>query len=132
MPGRVSVVVLMSLLMSAPVVSRAEELAAAPTPLRRSVARQLAQSSSVSSAGALTEKAQPQWQHPQEQQQQAQQQAQSGKKSFIKRRPVISGMLIGMAAGSAVAAAAWHSEAAFIGFYSGAAGGALIGWALSR
>jgi hypothetical protein len=37
-------------------------------------------------------------------------------RSFVKRRPVISGMLIGMAAGTAIAAAAAGSEAAFVGF----------------
>lgn len=53
-------------------------------------------------------------------------------RSFLKRRPVISGMLIGMAAGTAIAAAAAGNEAAFVGFYGGALAGAGLGWALSR
>ena len=53
-------------------------------------------------------------------------------RSFVKRRPVISGMLIGMAAGTAIAVAAGGNEAAFVGFYGGALAGAGLGWALSR
>lgn len=48
-------------------------------------------------------------------------------RSFLKRRPVISGMLIGMAAGTAIAAAAAGNEAAFVGFYGGALAGAGLG-----
>src|SRR5690606_23303938 len=36
------------------------------------------------------------------------------RRSFVKRRPVISGMLIGMAAGTAVAGATAGREAAFV------------------
>ena len=57
---------------------------------------------------------------------------QARSRSFIKRRPVLSGMLIGMAAGTAIAAAAGGNEVAFIGFYGGSAVGAAAGWALSR
>ena len=57
---------------------------------------------------------------------------QARSRSFVKRRPVISGMLIGMAAGTAIAAAAGGHEAAFVGFYGGAVAGAGLGWALSR
>lgn len=41
---------------------------------------------------------------------------QARSRSFIKRRPVRSGMLIGMASGTAIAPAAAGNEAAFIGF----------------
>ena len=57
---------------------------------------------------------------------------QARSRSFVRRRPVISGMLIGMAAGTAIAAAAAGNEAAFVGFYGGALVGAGAGWALSR
>lgn len=57
---------------------------------------------------------------------------QAHSRSFVRRRPVISGMLIGMAAGTAIAAAAAGNEAAFVGFYGGAVAGAGLGWALSR
>jgi hypothetical protein len=57
---------------------------------------------------------------------------QARSRSFVRRRPVISGMLIGMAAGTAIAAAAAGNEAAFVGFYGGAFAGAGLGWALSR
>ena len=58
--------------------------------------------------------------------------SQARSRSFVRRRPVISGMLIGMAAGTAIAAAAAGNEAAFVGFYGGACAGAGLGWALSR
>lgn len=58
--------------------------------------------------------------------------APAGSRSFVRRRPVISGMLIGMAAGTAIAAAAAGNEAAFVGFYGGALAGAGLGWVLSR
>jgi len=57
---------------------------------------------------------------------------QARSRSFVKRRPVISAMLIGMAAGTAIAVAAAGNEAAFVGFYGGVAAGAGLGWALSR
>ncbi len=57
---------------------------------------------------------------------------QARQRSFMKRRPVIAGMLIGMAAGTATAAAAAGSEAAFVGFYGGGLVGAGLGWMLSR
>lgn len=53
-------------------------------------------------------------------------------RSFVKRRPVLSGMLIGMAAGAAIVGATAGSEAAFVGFYGGAIAGAATGWVLSR
>jgi hypothetical protein len=57
---------------------------------------------------------------------------QARSRSFVRRRPVISGMLIGMAAGTGIAAAAAGREAAFVGFYGGGFAGAGLGWALSR
>ena len=53
-------------------------------------------------------------------------------RSFIKRRPVLSGMLIGMVAGTVIAASAAGNEAAGVGLFGGAAIGAGAGWALSR
>ena len=54
------------------------------------------------------------------------------RRSFVKRRPVLSGLLMGAAAGTAIAASAWGNEGAFVGFYGGAAAGATTGWLLSR
>ena len=53
-------------------------------------------------------------------------------RSFFRRRPVLSGLLIGAVAGTAIAAGAWGNEGAFVGFYGGAAAGATTGWLLSR
>jgi hypothetical protein len=129
MHARVTVSVFVSLLVAVPGVLWAEEQPAAietlrpdaeaATSIRASISRHMTQSSAVSSRRNVPFN-------------QTQQQSAAPKKSFITRHPVISGMLIGMAAGSAVAAGAWHSEAAFVGFYTGAAGGALLGWAVSR
>jgi hypothetical protein len=52
--------------------------------------------------------------------------------SFLRRRPVLSGLLIGAVAGTAIAAGAWGNEGAFVGFYGGAGAGAATGWLLSR
>lgn len=52
--------------------------------------------------------------------------------AFIKRHPVLTGMLIGMAAGATIVGAAEGSEAAFVGFYGGGLLGAGTGWVLSR
>jgi hypothetical protein len=52
--------------------------------------------------------------------------------SFLRRRPVLSGLLIGAAAGTAIAAGAFGNEGAFVGFYGGAGAGAATGWLLSR
>jgi hypothetical protein len=52
--------------------------------------------------------------------------------SFVRRRPVLSGLLIGAVAGTAIAAGAWGNEGAFVGFYGGAGAGAATGWLLSR
>ena len=52
--------------------------------------------------------------------------------SFLRRRPVLSGLLIGAVAGTAIAAGAWGNEGAFVGFYGGAGTGAATGWLLSR
>lgn len=52
--------------------------------------------------------------------------------SFLRRRPILSGLLIGALAGTAIAAGAWGNEGAFVGFYGGAAAGATTGWLLSR
>ncbi|HTV00404.1 MAG TPA: hypothetical protein VMF13_07715 [Luteitalea sp.] len=54
------------------------------------------------------------------------------RRSFLKRHPVWSGLLIGAGAGTAIAAGAWGNEGAFVGFYGGAAAGATTGWLLSR
>ena len=60
------------------------------------------------------------------------QQLTANRPGLLRRHPVLSGLVIGMAAGTAVAAATWGSEGAFVGFYSGAAAGATLGWMLSR
>jgi hypothetical protein len=60
------------------------------------------------------------------------QQRTANRPGLLRRHPVLSGLVIGMAAGTAVAAATWGSEGAFVGFYSGAAAGATLGWMLSR
>lgn len=54
------------------------------------------------------------------------------RQSFAKRHPVWTGALIGCAVGTAVAAKAWGREAAFVGFYGGAAVGAFVGSVVSR
>jgi len=60
-------------------------------------------------------------------------QAQAPKRrSFVKRHPVWTGVLVGTGAGTALAAGVWGSEGAFVGFYTGAAAGALVGWLASR
>ncbi len=53
-------------------------------------------------------------------------------RSFIKRHPVWSGMLIGLVAGTVIAERAAGNEAAGVGLYGGAAIGAGAGWLLSR
>lgn len=54
------------------------------------------------------------------------------RRSFIKRHPVLTGMVIGMGVGSVIEGATAGSEAAFVGFYGGGLIGGAAGWALSR
>ncbi len=59
-------------------------------------------------------------------------QANSPKRSWIKRHPVLFGTIIGAVVGASVVGAAVHAEAGFVGFYGGAATGAMVGWAIGR
>jgi len=54
------------------------------------------------------------------------------RRSFAKRHPVWTGVLVGGGTGTAVAAGAWGNEGAFVGLYTGAAAGALVGWLASH
>lgn len=55
-----------------------------------------------------------------------------GRRSFAARHPVWTGVLVGGSAGTALAAGVWGNEGAFVGLYTGAAAGALVGWLVSR
>jgi len=54
------------------------------------------------------------------------------RRSFIKRHPVWTGLIGGGGIGTTMAATAWGAEGAFVGLYSGAAVGALVGWLMAR
>lgn len=51
----------------------------------------------------------------------------SPRRGWIARHPVLFGTLAGATVGTAVAAAAWGNEGAFVGLYGGAAMGAVVG-----
>lgn len=56
----------------------------------------------------------------------------SASRSWVRRHPVWTGTIIGVAGGTAAAHNAWGAEGAFVGFWGGAGAGALVGWLLSR
>lgn len=53
-------------------------------------------------------------------------------RSWVKRHPVLFGALVGAVAGAAVVHATAGAEAAFVGFYGGAAAGGVVGLVVSR
>lgn len=55
------------------------------------------------------------------------QQSSQTHRSWIGRHPVWFGTIVGAVSGTAVAAAVWGSEGSFVGFYGGAALGAITG-----
>ena len=59
-------------------------------------------------------------------------QANPPKRSWIKRHPVLFGTIIGAVVGAGIVGAAVDAEAGFVGFYGGAATGAMVGWAVGR
>ncbi len=59
-------------------------------------------------------------------------QATPPKRSWIKRHPVLFGTIIGAVVGAGIVGAAVDAEASFVGFYGGAATGAMVGWAVGR
>ena len=59
-------------------------------------------------------------------------QANQPKRSWIKRHPVFFGTIIGAVVGTGIVAAVVDAEAGFVGFYGGAATGAMVGWAVGR
>ncbi len=59
-------------------------------------------------------------------------QATPPKRSWIKRHPVLFGTIIGAVVGAGIVGAAVDAEAGFVGFYGGAATGAMVGWAVGR
>ena len=59
-------------------------------------------------------------------------QANPPKPSWIKRHPVLLGTIIGAVVGAGIVGAAVDAEASFVGFYGGAATGAMVGWAVGR
>ncbi|MEO6237356.1 MAG: hypothetical protein ABIQ52_10190 [Vicinamibacterales bacterium] len=48
-------------------------------------------------------------------------------RSWIGRHPCVLGTLVGVAAGSTIAAATWGREGAFVGFYGGGTAGWIVG-----
>jgi hypothetical protein len=53
-------------------------------------------------------------------------------RSWVKRHPVLFGALVGTVAGAGIVHAKGGAEAAFVGFYGGAAAGSVVGWVVSR
>jgi hypothetical protein len=53
-------------------------------------------------------------------------------RNWVSRHPVWFGTIIGATAGAFIVGLAVHSEAAFVGFYGGAALGATTGWIVSN
>ena len=53
-------------------------------------------------------------------------------RSWVKRHPVLFGALVGAVAGAGIVHARVGAEAAFVGFYGGAAAGSVVGWLVSR
>jgi hypothetical protein len=51
---------------------------------------------------------------------------------WVKRHPVLFGTLVGGVAGAGIVHARVGAEAAFVGFYGGAAAGSMVGWLVSR
>ena len=60
------------------------------------------------------------------------QQANPPTRSWIKRHPVLFGTIVGAVVGAGIVGAAVDAEASFVGFYGGAATGAMVGWAVGR
>jgi hypothetical protein len=52
--------------------------------------------------------------------------------NWVKRHPKWFGAMVGSTAGALIVGLTVHSEAAFLGFYGGAALGATTGWIVSR
>ena len=53
-------------------------------------------------------------------------------RSWVKRHPVLFGTLVGAVAGAGIVHATVGAEAAFVGFYGGAAAGGVVGLIVSR
>jgi hypothetical protein len=53
-------------------------------------------------------------------------------RSWVKRHPVLFGTLVGAVAGAGLVHATVGGEAAFVGFYGGAAAGGVVGLIVSR
>ena len=53
-------------------------------------------------------------------------------RSWVKRHPVLFGTLVGAVAGAGIVHATVGAEAAFVGFYGGAAAGGVVGLVVSR
>ena len=53
-------------------------------------------------------------------------------RSWVKRHPLLFGAIVGAVVGAGIVGTAVDAEASFVGFYGGAAAGAMVGWAVSR
>ena len=53
-------------------------------------------------------------------------------RSWVKRHPMLFGAIVGAVVGAGIVGTAVDAEASFVGFYGGAAAGAMVGWAVSR